>query len=216
MISRRYLFYMMKEDLVRFTVRSILLEAADIDRSLTGKYNSETALVFGDKSKKYLTSPERGTSQMSDWEFNEVFTRLNNTTLEKFRKYDGPITRYASEFGLKPGLLKAMAIEETTLGKDLLNKSGGTAAGLIQITKGTLATLNNNLPKGVHYSYDDILSNPDLSVKAVAHYISHYLIGKKGLKDRSSILRAYKTGPDSENYVKRVNAYKKLVDIIGF
>jgi len=109
-----------------------------------------------------------------------------------------------------------MAIEETTLGKDFANTGGGTAAGLLQITKSTIDTLNANLPKGVHYDHAAILSNPTMSVKAVAHYISHFLIDKRNLKDRTSILKAYKTGPDSENYVRRVNAFMKLVDIIGF
>jgi len=207
---------MINENLIRLTIRSILKEAANIDKSLTGKYNGDPALVFGKNAKAYLTSPDRDSSQMSDWEFSQIFERLNNMTLEKFSKYDDSITTYGREFGLKPSLLKGMAIEETTLGKDFANTGGGTAAGLLQITKSTIDTLNANLPKGVHYDHAAILSNPTMSVKAVAHYISHFLIDKRNLKDRTSILKAYKTGPDSENYVRRVNAFMKLVDIIGF
>jgi hypothetical protein len=206
---------MQNDKQIRVLIKSILLEVAKFDKELTGKYNNQPALVFGPGAKSYLTSPERGDLRMSDWEFNTVFERLNNTTLEDFQKYDKTFTKHGKDHRLKPSLLKAMSIEETTLGKNLINQSGGSAAGLIQITKGTIDTLNNNLPKGVHYSYNDVLSNPAFSVKVVAHYIRAYLMDKRGLADRASILTAYKTGPDSVNYIKRVNAFKKLVDVIG-
>lgn len=206
---------MQKDKQIRLMIRNILLEAAVFDKALTGKYENQPALVFGPSAKAYLTSPDRGVLRMSNEEFNEVFKRLNNTTLEKFQKYDKTFRTHGNAHGISPSLLKAMSIEETTLGKHFINQSGGTAAGLIQITKDTIDTLNNNTPKGVHYNYSDVLTNPTFSVKVVAHYIDAFLKQKRGLPDDAACLRAYKTGPDSENYVKRVNAFKKLVDIIG-
>lgn len=199
---------------LRIVIRNILLETT-VNKALTGKYKDQPALVFGPGAKEYLMSPDRGELRMSAQEFSTIFERLNNLTIEKFQKYDSTFKRYAAEHGLSPSLLKAMSIEETTLGKNLLNQQGGTAAGLIQITKGTIDTLNKNLPKGIHYNYSDVLTNPTFSVKVVAHYIDAFLKSKKELKDEASYLRAYKTGPDAENYVKRVTAFKKLVDVIG-
>ena len=206
---------MQNDKQLRVLIKGILLESANFDKALTGKYNNQPALVFGPGAKSYLTSPDRGELSMSDWEFNTVFERLNNTTLDNFQKYDKTFTKQGNDHRLKPSLLKAMSIEETTLGKHLINQKGGSAAGLVQITKATIDTLNNNLPKGVHYNYSDVLANPELSVKVVAHYIRAFLMDKRGLEDRESILTAYKTGSDSANYIKRVNAFKKLVDIIG-
>jgi hypothetical protein len=108
-----------------------------------------------------------------------------------------------------------MSIEETTLGSSMTNAAGSTAAGLLQITKPTLDTLNANLPQGSHYDYKSLTSDPGMSVKIAAHYIKAYLMGKMGLRDRVSILKAYKTGGDSANYVTRVEAFKKFVDIVG-
>ena len=206
---------MHKDKQIRLMIRNILLEAAVFDKALTGKYENQPALVFGPGAKAYLTSPDRGQLRLSGEEFDLVFKRLNNTTLEKFQKYDSAFKTHGNAHGISSSLLKAMAIEETTLGKHLINQKGGSAAGLIQITKGTIDTLNNNIPKDVHYNYSDVLTNPTFSVKVVAHYIDAFLKKKRDLSDEAAYLRAYKTGPDSENYVKRVNAFRKLVNIIG-
>lgn len=206
---------MHKDKQIRLMIRNILLEAAVFDKALTGKYENQPALVFGPGAKAYLTSPDRGQLRLSGEEFDMIFERLNNTTLANFQKYDRVFKEYGDEFGVSRSLLKAMSIEETTLGKHLINQKGGTAAGLIQITSQTIDTLNKNLPKGIHYNYSDVLTNPKFSVKVVAHYIAAFLKNKKGHENEAEYLKAYKTGPDSENYVKRVNAFKKLVNIIG-
>jgi hypothetical protein len=77
---------MQNDKQIRVLIKSILLEVVKFDKALTGKYNNQPALVFGPGAKSYLTSPERGDLRMSDWEFNTVFERLNNTTLEDFQK----------------------------------------------------------------------------------------------------------------------------------
>lgn len=196
-------------------IRNILLEVAVFDKALTGKFENQPALVFGKGAKAYLTSPDRGSLRMTDEEFDLIFERLNNMTLANFQKYDSVFNEYGDEFGISSSLLKAMSIEETTLGKHLINQKGGTAAGLIQITSQTIDTLNKNLPKGIHYNYNEVLANPKFSVKVVAHYIAAFLKKKKGHETEAEYLKAYKTGSDSDNYVKRVNTFKKLVNIIG-
>lgn len=200
---------MMNENLLRLSIRNILLEDAVINPVFLGTVNNKESLVFGPKAKKFLAS-----SGLTSEEIGYVVDRLNNTSLERFNRYDDDFTRAGRKFGLKPSTLKAMAIEETTLGKSLTNAEGSTAAGVIQITKPTLDTFNKNLPKGVSYDYNVLTTNPEKSIEIVAHYIDHFLIKGKGLKDRTSMLSAYKTGPDSANYVKRVNAFKKFVDLV--
>jgi soluble lytic murein transglycosylase-like protein len=199
----------MKENLIRLVIQNILLEDAQIDPSLLGDVKGSQALVFGPKAKKFLAA-----NGMSSEEIGYVMERLHNTTIDRFNRYDAEFISAGRKFGLKPSTLKAMAIEETTLGKSLTNAAGSTAAGVIQITRPTLTTFNNNLPKGVSYDYDTLTSNPEKSIEIAAHYIDHFLIKEKGLKDRTAILSAYKTGPDSANYVKRVNAFKKFVDLV--
>jgi soluble lytic murein transglycosylase-like protein len=200
---------MMKENLIRLVIQNILLEDAQIDPSLLGDVKGSQALVFGPKAKKFLAA-----NGMSSEEIGYVMERLHNITIDRFNRYDAEFISAGRKFGLKPSTLKAMAIEETTLGKSLTNAEGSTAAGVIQITKPTLTTFNKNLPKGVSYDYDTLTSNPEKSIEIAAHYIDHFLIKEKGLKDRTAILSAYKTGPDSANYVKRVNAFKKFVDLV--
>jgi len=199
----------MNENLIRLVIQNILLEVAQIDPSLLGDVKGSQALVFGPKAKKFLAA-----NGMSSEEIGYVMERLHNTTIDRFNRYDADFISAGRKFGLKPSTLKAMAIEETTLGKSLTNAAGSTAAGVIQITRPTLTTFNKNLPKGVSYDYDTLTSNPEKSIEIAAHYIDHFLIKEKGLKDRTAILSAYKTGPDSANYVKRVNAFKKFVDLV--
>lgn len=200
---------MMNENLLRLSIRNILLEDAAIDPVFLGIVNGRESLVFGPKAKKFLAS-----SGLSAEEIGYVVDRLNNMSIERFNRYDTEFVNSGSRFGLKASTLKAMAIEETTLGKSLTNAAGSTAAGVIQITKPTLDTFNKNLPKGIRYDYNTLTTNPEKSIEIAAHYIDHYLIKGRGLKDRKAILTAYKTGSDSDNYVKRVNAFKKFVDIV--
>ena len=201
---------MMNENLIRLAIRNILLEDVQIDPVLLGKVGDNVAFVFGKGARQFLAK-----NNFTPEEVGYIVGRLNNITLDQFNRYDDNFIRSGRKFGLKPSTLKAMAIEETTLGKNLQNTQGSSAAGIIQITKPTLATFNKNLPKGVSYNYDDLLTNPEKSIEIAAHYIDHFLIKGKGLgNDRKAILKAYKTGPDSENYVKRVEAFKKFVDLV--
>jgi soluble lytic murein transglycosylase-like protein len=200
---------MMNENLLRLSIRSILSEDAKINPALLGDVSGSQSFVFGPKAKKFLASVG-----LTPEEIGYIVDRLHNMRLDRFNRYDDEFISSGRKFGLKPSTLKAMAIEETTLGKSLTNAEGSTAAGVIQITKPTLTTFNKNLPKGVSYDYDTLTSNPEKSIEIAAHYIDHFLIKGKGLKDRTAILSAYKTGPDSANYVKRVNAFKKFVDLV--
>lgn len=199
---------MLAEQALRGLIRQMLAEVTD--PSLLGKVGGNQALVFGPGALKFLTS-----KGMTQDEVKAVSGRINNMLETTFRAHDDTFRTQAAAFGLKPSLLKAMSIEETTLGKSMTNAAGSTASGLLQITKPTIDTLNANLPAGTHYDYSKLASDPALAVKAVAHYIKAYLMEKRGLKDRVSILKAYKTGPDSANYVARVEAFKKFVDITG-
>lgn len=202
---------MVGHQLIRTLVHEMLNEAANLDPTLLGNVKGAPSIVIGPKAQGFLVS-----KGMTPEEVSIVAGRINNVKIDDFNRYDSVFKSHASSHGLKPSLLKAMSIEETTLGiQGLKNAKGSTASGLIQITKPTLDTLNANLPQGVHYKYESLASDPGLSVKIAAHYIQHYLIGKRGLKDRASILKAYKTGPDAPNYVKRVEAFKKFVEIVG-
>lgn len=196
------------EKILRQLIGEILWEA--IDPVLMGNMSGKQALVLGPNAKKFLIS-----KGMTSGEVSLVFERINNITVEQFQKYDEDFRKYAAQYGLKPSLLKAMAIEETSLGKSLKNLQGSTAAGIIQITKPTLDTLNMNLPPGKRYDYNSLLGDPGKSIEIAAHYIKDFLIGKKKLTDRAAILKAYKTGPDAPNYVTRVEAFKKFVEIVG-
>jgi soluble lytic murein transglycosylase-like protein len=201
---------MINENLIRLAIRNILLEDAQIDPSLLGDVKGNQALVFGPKAKKFLAA-----NGMTSEEIGYVVDRLHNMTVDRFNRYDVDFVSAGRKFGLKPSTLKAMAIEETTLGKNLKNEQGSSAAGVIQITRPTLDTFNKNLPAGIRYSYDVLLDNPAKSIEIAAHYIDHFLIKGKGLgNNRAAILKAYKTGPDSANYVKRVEAFKKFVDLV--
>lgn len=201
---------MISEKILRSLVREMISEAALIEPTLLGKVDGVPSIVIGKNAESYLRS-----KGMTVDEISTVFSRINNVSVDNFKRYDQTFKKYAAEHGLKPSLLKAMSIEETTLGKSMTNADGSTAAGLIQITKPTLDTLNANLPKDVHYDYKSLTSDPGMSIKIAAHYIKSYLIDKLGLKDRASILMAYKTGSDAPNYVKRVEAFKKFVEIVG-
>lgn len=200
---------MINEKLLRLSIRHILLEDVAINPALLGKVDNTESLVFGPKAKKFLA--DKG---LTGEEIGYVIDRLNNMSLDRFNRYDENFIRAGRKFGLKPSTLKAMAIEETTLGKSLTNAEGSTAAGVIQITKPTLETFNKNLPKDIRYEYDTLIADPAKSIEIAAHYIDHFLIKGRGLKDRTAMLSAYKTGPDSANYVKRVNAFKKFVDLV--
>lgn len=201
---------MLHEKVLRSLIREIIVESAAIDASLLGKVKNVDSLVFGNDAKGYLRS-----KGMTDNEIQIVSSRINNLNIERYRRYDQAFRQYAKEFGLKASLLKAMSIEETTLGSALTNAAGSTAAGLLQITQGTLDTLNKILPSGIHYDYSLLTSNPVMSIKIAAHYIKAYLIDRLKLSDRASILKKYKTGPDAQNYVGRVEAFKKFVEITG-
>lgn len=200
---------MMNENLLRLSIRNILLEDVEINPALLGKVGGETSFVFGPKARRFLAS-----LGLSAEEVGYVVDRLHNMSLSLFNRYDDKFISAGRKFGLKPSTLKAMAIEETTLGKSLTNAEGSTAAGVIQITKPTLDTFNKNLPQDIKYDYSTLTSDPGKSIEIAAHYIDHFLIKGRGLKDRTAILSAYKTGADSSNYVKRVNAFKKFVDLV--
>ena len=132
--------------LVHRLIRELILESSGIDPALLGSVGGNSAIVLGPQARKLLAS-----SGLTPEEIAIVSNRINNIKVSDFRKYDHVFRNHASAHGLKPSLLKAMSIEETTLGiGGLANTKGSTAAGLIQITKPTLDTLNSNLPKGVH------------------------------------------------------------------
>lgn len=200
-----YLTAMNSEKVLRNLVREMLEES--IEPSLTGNVSGKPSIVLGPNAKKFLAA------KMTPEEINLVFERMNNVSLEQFQRYDAYFDQYGNEYGIPGGgsLLKAMAIEETTLGKNLRNQSGSTAAGVIQITAPTLKTLNQNLPEGQHYDYKTLTSDPAKSIQIAAHYISEILMKGQGLGSLEQILARYKTGPDMANYVKRVKAFQKFV-----
>jgi len=200
---------MSKEMLLREFIRDLLTEGP-IPEELLGRVNGVKSIVFGPKARQLLAQ-----NGFTPEEIDIVVERLNNLSVDQYTRYDSIFRNPDYHHGMKPALLKAMAIEETTLGKDLTNQQGGEAAGVIQITPDTLKTFNDNLPKGVHYNFSDLTRNPNMSIKIAAHYISDFLMGKKGLRDRLSILRAYKTGADANDYFKRVSAFMKFVNLIG-
>jgi soluble lytic murein transglycosylase-like protein len=169
----------------------------------------KSMFAFGPKSNELLAS-----SGYAPDEIAVIVKKLHTMTLAEFLKYDQTFKKVGAQYGLQPSLLKAMALEETAL-LSRMNTSGSTAAGLLQMTQGTLDTFNKNLPKGVHYQYETLLGNPSKSIEIAGHYIKHFLVDKLNLTSQGKILGAYKTGPDSKKYARRVIALKKFIDLFG-
>lgn len=175
--------------------------------------------IFLDKTKRMFAIGEDSKAALvrsgfTPEEIELIFKKMNTMLVSEFKKYDPFFIKFGNQFNISPELLKAMALEETAL-LSRKNEAGSTAAGLIQMTQPTLDTFNANLPKGVNYSYKSLANNPGQSIKIAAHYIRHFLMNKKKLGTVEQIMGAYKTGSDSQNYAKRVTAYKKFINLFG-
>lgn len=175
--------------------------------------------TFLDKNKKMFAIGEGSKAALAKAGFTPeeigfIDIKMNTMLLSEYKKYDPYFVKFGNQFKIDPIILKAMAIEETALLSRKNKQEGMTAAGLVQLTKPTLATLNANLPKGVHYSYESLANDPVQSIKITAHYIRRILIEKRNLNIEQAIA-AYKTGPDSQNYLRRVTAYRKFIKLFG-
>ena len=230
------------QDLRQF-IRLLLQEVATIPVELTGKKNGQPAFVFGKKSKEYLSgildtnsshrvATEDGVKYMNDVQL--VIHKLNNMLLSQYNMYDTEFKRNAGGL-LTPDLLKAIAIEETTLGVST-SSSESTAEGILQVLEGTLETLNKrrarknkkfklNPPLEIYTEADRV--DPVKSIEIGATLIKDHLLGKEnydkdglnlggeGITSIDKMLGRYKTGPDSGNYAKRVRVYQAFINALG-
>lgn len=127
------------------------------------------------------------------------------TILPDFEKYDYLFKKYGQSYQVPWRWLKAIAMNESSLGKAAsvvrgLNNpndiegsksSDGKSWGLMQVT----LTTANELRKGTTVAD---LNNPEISIELAAKYINK-MIGKFGLSDRESVIRAYNGGPGFRN-----------------
>ena len=228
---------------LRHFIRLLLQEVATIPVELRGKKDNQPAFVFGKKSKEYLSeilntnsshrvATEDGVKYMNDVQL--VIHKLNNMLLSQYSMYDAEFRKNASGL-LTPDLLKAIAIEETTLGVST-SSSASTAEGILQVLEGTLETLNKrrarknkkyklNPPLKIYTEADRV--DPVKSIEIGATLIKDHLLGKEnydkdglnlggeGITSIDKMLGRYKTGPDSENYAKRVRVYQTFINALG-
>ena len=221
------------QDLRKF-ISFVLKESSAIPHVLNDKTDTEFAI--GPKGEEYLESLGFGTRPIHRVRVNgktEIKSdvglltfKLNTLDLSAFNAYDQYFKKYASA-ELPASLLKAMALEETTLGKDT-SSNASTAEGVLQVVGGTLDYLNTKrkwLGKPP-YSASNLMNSPEMSIKIAAEYIkNHMLAPRKMLSgDRNvggfdyttdEMLARYKTGDDGPRYAERVKVYKKFIDDLG-
>jgi len=201
---------MINERSLRLLIREIITEAAAIDQRLLGNMGGNLVIALGPKAQEAMKQ-----AGITDAEYQTIFSRVNNVSVKDFSKYDADFQANGTKYNVNPDILKAMAIEETTLGLRANNESGSTATGILQMTAPTLETFNKNLPSGVRYQAAD-LGNPKRSIQIVSHYLNSYLMKGKPLTDREIPILGtrYKTGSDAANYAARVQAFLKFVRLM--
>lgn len=121
---------------------------------------------------------------------------------EPFLKWDGLFKRYGTRYNVPWRWLKAICMNESSLGEhpsvargledpsdvDGSKSDDGLSWGLMQLTLRTARALEGAQIDAV------FLNNPDNSVRLGAELVSE-LILKYGIEDRESIIRDYNGGP---------------------
>lgn len=119
---------------------------------------------------------------------------------DSFTQWDTLFKKYADQFGVPWRWLKAICMNESSLGQDESVQAGmrqpgsedgwsfdGLSRGLMQVTLKT----GKALQPGVTAAD---LDNPDTSVRLAAMLLKQ-LIDRFGIDDRESVIRAYNGGP---------------------
>ena len=223
------------QDLRQF-IRFLLKEEASVPKIFTDKTGKEFLFGAGAKEKLKKSEAEGGfgfddTVKRHPVARHGTFTdagliafKLNTLEIDQFSKYDTVFEKYATS-NLSKNWLKAMAIEETLVGRNLLNNAS-TADGVLQVIDGTLDYLNKKrgwlgLPP---YKESSLVGNPGLSVKIAAEYINKHMLAPPKIiqpNDRNiggfsysidRMLEQYKTGDDGPYYKERVKVYKRFLD----
>ena len=221
---------------LRQFIRLLLKEDASVPKIFRDKTGKE--FLFGPGAKDMIRkSPAEGGFGFDDTvkrhpiakhgtftDAGLIAFKLNTLEIDQFGKYDAVFEKYATP-NLSKNWLKAMAIEETLVGRNLLNNAS-TADGVLQVIDGTLAYLNKKrgwlgLPP---YKEESLVGNPALSIKIAAEYINKHMLAPKKIiqpNDRNiggfsysidQMLSKYKTGSDGPFYTERVKVYKQFLD----
>ena len=232
---RQGAIYSAMQELRQF-IRLLLKEAVSVPKIFTDKTGKEFLFGPGAKDKIKKSEAESGfgfddTVKRHPIAKQGIFTdagliafKLNTLNIDQFNRHDAAFEKYATS-NLSKNWLKAMAIEETLVGSNLLNNDS-TADGVLQVIDGTLAYLNKKrgwlgLPP---YKEASLVGNPALSIKIAAEYINKHMLAPKQIiqpDDRNiggfnysidQMLSKYKTGPDGPFYAERVKVYKRFLD----
>lgn len=130
-----------------------------------------------------------------------TYENMTNGKKKNFNDaYDSLFTRYGSAYGIDPYILKAIAANESTVGKNSRVAYGiahpneiyssvstdGKSWGLMQVTLPTARQFEKNLTEAD-------LNNPDTSVRVAAKYIQW--VKKNYGSDFEFYIRAYNGGP---------------------
>ena len=133
-----------------------------------------------------------------------------NSGSDEFNKFDDLFKKYGGQFGVPWKWLKAICMNESSLGKaksvavglsnpnDIKNSvsSDGLSWGLMQVTLTTARALEGSVITAVY------LNDPENSVRLAAKVCAEN-IERFGIDDRESVIRAYNGGP---NFMNRAQA----------
>lgn len=122
---------------------------------------------------------------------------------DAFTKWDYLFKLYGQQFGVPWRWLKAICMNESSLGQnsrvlaglqnpsdeEASKSSDGKSWGLMQVTKATAKGLEGRTVSVAE------LNQPDFSVRLAAKLINQ-LMGRFGVDDKESIVRAYNGGPN--------------------
>lgn len=121
---------------------------------------------------------------------------------DSFTQWDALFKKYGSQFNVPWRWMKAICMNESSLGQDKSVQRGlaaptdaegskssdGLSWGLMQVTLKTGQALESGITVAD-------LNNPDTSVR-LAGKLLNQLIGRFGMDDRESVVRAYNGGPN--------------------
>jgi soluble lytic murein transglycosylase-like protein len=154
-------------------------------------------------------SGSTGSYPLVSGSYESVYPRLSQTQIQEIMpRIDAAIDTYANQYGLDPGLIRAVMKQESGFQPFALSTSG--AMGLMQLMPGTAEGL------GVTDAY-----NIEQNVMGGAQYLYYQLKAFDG--DLEKALAAYNAGPNAvkkyggippyeqtQNYVKNVMSYYQM------
>ena len=178
---------------------------------LLGSVGGVPSFVIGPGAKAFLAAENFRPDQI-----DIIFNKFQNVPIERYTKYDAAFKNAEAEYGIDRNILKAMALEESQLGKILVhpNWPDSTASGVIHMTAAAVMELNKRRKEaGKELIVHADLQKPhyaDSSIMNAAEFIRDVLKPRHG-DAPSSWIPQYKTGPDAQNYLTRISALKKFI-----